>query len=317
MKNRILVLSFLFLNLAVTRQSFSHEFYGEIEALYWKPTHAPIIVGRELTNLGSGFRPRENLLVTSAADWGVRTRIGYKRCRCFADLAYLYYDSGNRAHFNATAPATIRMVSGSNSDDISSLSAELNWRYQNVDVRLGYDLIQHVGRTLYLYGNARWVNINFFNQDVGVRSDPPVGTLDTYTQQTDFDGVGLGAGIGGWFPLFNKVRIGGSLGLMSLIGCLDPKITLFEADTGNALVSVSEKHKTYVIPAFEVRLGMDYQFYLCGIRVSTEIGYELDYYCDVIRHNVGIDRDGSDDVPHIDYYSAGFGGPYIRLGVNY
>ncbi|MCH9628187.1 MAG: hypothetical protein S4CHLAM2_18420 [Chlamydiales bacterium] len=317
MKKHILTLTFFLFGLALTKEGLSHEFYGELEALYWKPTHAPIIVGRRLTNFGTGFRPRENLLVTSAADWGVRGRMGYKRDRGFVDLAYLYYGSSNQAHFNATPPSTIRMVSGSNSDDIASLSAELNWRYQNVDARIGYDLIAYSEGQLYLYGNVRWVEVVFHNQDVGVRSDPPVGALDIYTQRTCFDGTGLGLGLGGWYPFFWRLRVGGSLGVMSLIGCLDPEITLFEADTGNELVRVRERHKTYVIPAFEVRFGVDCHFSLCGLRIGAEIGYELDYYQDVIRHNIGIDRDGADDVPQIDYYGAGFGGPYIRFGVNY
>ncbi|MCH9628188.1 MAG: hypothetical protein S4CHLAM2_18430 [Chlamydiales bacterium] len=294
------------------------EFYGDLEALYWKPVIPSVIVGRRIGPNGGDVRARENLLISGGDDGGGRARVGYTTCAYFADLAYLYYCSGNRASFSANPPSTrIRMPAGTGADDLSSLSSQLNFRYQNVDGRLGRCFIDGPSYTFYLYGNARWVDVCFSNRSRGVRFDAPVGSIDTYTQKTHFQGGGVGAGFGGWYELICGLRFNGSLGIGAVIGNLDPTVEIL-ASTGNLSVATDQKPSTYTLPAVDFRLGVDYQWCLYGLFMKFGVGYELDYYFDIIRHNIGgTDRDGADDVPHLNFYSAGFGGPYLKLGVSY
>ncbi len=294
------------------------EFYSDLDVLYWKPVIPSVLAGRRIGPNGGGVRPRENLLISGSNGWGVRPRIGYKTGTYFADLAYLYYCSGNSESFSANPPSTvIRMPAGTDADDLSFLRSRLNFRYQNLDGRLGHYLINRKSHALYVYANGRWVDILFSNRDRGIRSDAPVGAVDTYTQQTRFQGGGVGAGFGGEYQLFSQFRLNGLLGVLAVTGNIDPKAEML-ASTGDFSIKTDQNPNAYILPAVEFRLGIDYQLCLYGLLVNAGVGYELDYYFNVIRHNIGgTDRDATDDAPHLKFYGAGFGGPYLRLGVSY
>ncbi|MCH9625120.1 MAG: hypothetical protein S4CHLAM123_02890 [Chlamydiales bacterium] len=303
----------LFAFAPLTSHAHCGQFYGAFDTLYWQPSHVPVVAGRQIGPDGGGLRPRENLLINGEYDWGVRGQIGYERCEFFVDLAYLYFNTETTSHFTAAPGSVIRMPA---SADLQSLQSDLDWRYQNIDLRCGHSIFRTRCTHLYGYGNARWVDILFANLDTGVRTTP-AAQPDTYSQKTTFNGGGLGVGIGAQYHVLCGLGLRGQLGLMSIIGTLDPKIELFEADTGNSSLRVDEDPRSCIIPALEFRFGLEYAFCLCLFKLSTEIGYELDTYFDTIRHNIGIDRDGVDDVVQLTYYNAGFGGPYFRLSARY
>jgi len=294
----------------------TQDYYGDIEALYWKPSHAPIIAGRQIGPSGGGLRFRENFIIKGDHDWGVRARFGYAGCGFFLDASYLYYDESNTSSFTAAPGSVIRMPSGAGSDNLQFLSSKLSWRYQNVDVRYGHHFLRDCRSTFYAYGNARWVKVEFSNLDTGIRTTPLVNP-DTYLQKTDFNGGGLGVGVGGRYALCWGFGLGGSLGAMAVIGDLDPTIALFEADIGNSFLTVEENAATCVLPALELRFGLDWSKQCRCLKLGAEVGYELDTYFDLTRHNIGIDRDGADDVPQLTYFGTGFGGPYFRVSARY
>lgn len=314
---RFSILAACFSGLFLCDKVKGEEFYGSIEALYWQPTHSPIVAGRQIGPDGGGLRPRENLLIDGSYDWGFRVQGGYDACSFFVDLSYLHYNSSTKESFQAAPGSVIRMPSGSTTDNLRSLQSELDFKYQNVNLCYGYYFIRDCCWEVYTYCNARWLKLNFSNFDVGARFT--IGSRpETFLQKSNFHGGGLGVGVGAAYSFWKKLALHFSCGSMIILGDHNHDvIRFFESDIANALLTVDEKPRVFALPEIEFRLAISYPFCLSRLHFLAEIGYELDYYFNIIRHNIGIDRDGADDVVQLSYFGAGFGGPFVRLSVGF
>lgn len=316
MARKIQLLCLLALGLFSLGKIEGGEFYGAVEALYWKPAHTPILAGRQIGPDGGGIRPRKNLLIYGEFDWGVRVQGGYAFCCNFVDLSYLYYDSSTNSNFSAAPGSVIRFPSGAATDNLTNLKSKLDWRYQNVDFRFGRCLLEGCCWELFSYLNGRWVEVKLHNLDTGYRSGSAVA--DTFLQKSKFQGGGLGLGICSIYTLFDSLKIKGSFGAMGIYGEQNHSISrFFETDIPNSTLILKENPRNYLLPAIEFRLGAAYPFCLGCFHFAVEAGYELDYYFNITKHNVAIDRNAEDDVVHLNYYDAGFGGPYFRLSATF
>jgi len=292
-------------------------FYLTVEGLYWTVNHCPIGVARR-SNQNSvdpeGLTAETYLY--NEYDGGVRGRIGYEFCSFFTDVAYLYYSNKEKEDEELDGFNAMRVAGGPPSDeDQSFISSKAKFRYQNVDVRLGYNLCQTNCFTPFVYVNARWVRVDFKNIVDAIDTDTTNPELFHARQASRFNGGALGVGLGGHYTFCGNFGIGSTANFMALIGQ-----TTFNYSKINESRSYNPFfEKTYswdhVTPSVEFRLGLDYSCCLFCFDVTVEIGYELDWYPNLLYYFSENEPapGASFRIPNLTCQDIGFSGPFFRL----
>lgn len=292
-------------------------FYVTLEALYWQPMHYPIFVARRsMSDVNPA--PRDELYLNGTYDPGVRARLGYLTCNCFTDIAYLYFHSDEK-HDRSIDNFNKMEIAGAPPSYDTEIYAKgrSKFRYQNVDGRYGQFFCRCGNNFAFYYANARWVKVDFKNQ---VRAVPVGGTdfLDFFKQDSHFNGGGFGLGLGGHYVLCGKLGIAGNVGIMAIIGQTSLKNFNSNFDLGffvtEAFLKRSENW-THVVPALDFRLGIDYAFCWCCFNGKIEVGYELDYYANILRYASSnlVSTPNSERIPFFEVQDLGFAGPYFNL----
>lgn len=305
MKKTLLVGALLLASPLVARG----DFYGGIEALYWKPTHCPIpFANAEREN---GITDRKFFNIKSDYDWGARGRIGYA-CNCFfADIGYLWLQNCDHVKVKKNGFDSLNIQGdGSNIDLVRS---DLKFRYQHADLRFGHLLHKCENSSFYVYGNVRWMEIDFHNVTRGSSS----AAKAFFGQDACFQAGGPGVGLGGKFSICNGFAVGGRLGVMSMIGrsSVNREVSL-KNDGGDI-----ENHRlipessTCIVPGTEVDLNISYSRRCRCTRLGIVLGYELDYYLDPLSFS-STDED-TENLPMRTCQNVGFGGPYIGAWVKF
>lgn len=140
---------------------------------------------------------------------------------------------------------------------------------------------------------------------------------DTFNSRafSRFNGGGLGIGFGGHYSICGNFGIGSTFNFIALIGETLFNFSASDEDTGINAHFARSKGWDHVIPGFEFRLGIDYAFCLCKFDFTVEVGYELDWYSDLLfypSHNLPA-PEMSARIPTTDCQSIGFAGPFFRL----
>ncbi len=306
-------------------------YYGEIEALCWQTVHAPVFVARKfLGGVANGTpRPREEYYLDgNTYDPGVRVRAGAQYCSWFGDLSYLYFYSDeriseDRGSLNRMTMAGSPAFSPTNGK-IVSVKSTGKYEYQNVDGRVGH--LFYLGRCIdaFLYANARWIRVDFRNVTTGIPVDPlpaDPSLQNFFKQGANFKGGGGGLGAGVSYNLCGNLSLRGNLGLMAIFGksrLLNFSTRFIDGTDISTNVLLNPESHYQFVPAIDFKLSLSYTLCICNCPLDAELGYELDYYSEILRYasntEVGSVRA---DSPPFDDQSIGFEGPYFRLTVRY
>jgi len=286
--------------------------YGE--ALYWKPTYCPVNYAINRPSVQNGENIDTYRTIKSGYDWGGRVGIHYEN-ECFlADISYLYIrptDAAKRqpaSTFAAEAAAV-------------NAEAKIRSRYQNVDLRCGQYLMKKGDCQFYVYGNVRWVDLRLRWKVEGDNASTAFTETGFDTQETRFNGAGLGVGIGGNFDICSGFAVVGKFGFMGMIG--ETRFhQKYQSSSETISVQTNWPNRTCIVPGLDFRIGLNYT-YECGCwDFLGEIGYEFNYYIGAIRYSDNpAPQPQATGVPvaHLapGCQSIGFGGLYLKLAVGF
>lgn len=286
-------------------------YYLDAEVLYWKPIHEPILTARVLTSAVS----QHDLDLTGQYDVGGRVRLGYEVCDWFFDVAYLYYRGTD--HNEATGvPDFIAVDPVFDFSQVSFFETKAAIRYQNIDARIGHHLCSGRWWDTFVYANARWVTMDIINMAEFKDVDGDNFTLETLRQTGDFNGGGLGLGLGGNVCAWRGFGLTSTAGITLIYGesrAEDYTIIRLDGDdiTSNTAVLINQPTPncyTHAFPAFDLRFGVDYNFCMGCLDVTAEVGYELDYYFNVLPLS-------QNRLEQSEFSDMGFAGPYFKLAI--
>ncbi|MCC5832637.1 MAG: hypothetical protein JJU12_06300 [Chlamydiales bacterium] len=318
-------------------------FYGTVEGLYWRVNHDPIGIARRANgNVNEPVYLIDDTYHYGRYSGGVRARAGYEACAFFADIAYLYFSdtdkkSQNRDRFSFM---TLAGETPFNNDptfgdedavvigpqiNYDSVNSRARFRYQNVDLRFGYTFCPICCFEPFVYVDARWVKVDYRRTLYGEGFDGSTGEslLLNSSTRSRFSGGGLGLGLGGRYTLFGKFGIASSFNFIALIG-----ETLFNYSASQPVLFENQgiiqdfnpnfersKKWDHVFPGVEFRIGVDYAFCLCNFDFVVEVGYELDWYSNLLFYPSKNEpfAVGSAGIPTFTSQDIGFSGPFFRL----
>lgn len=204
-------------------------------------------------------------------DWGFRVFGTYLSKCSFTGLSYQWYQS------TAADSVSAAQLISRQGDRVNRAKAKVRLEYQNVDFRMGKFLHRACGCAFYVFGNARWVDLEYKRV---VRGEFTNGNSNTNTQKNKLQGGALGVGAGADFDLWCDIGIFGEANILGVIAERSTADTQRDITTANGTQSVPIRYgsDTCINPELDFRLGLNYT-YTCGCwTVVGEIGYELDYF---------------------------------------
>jgi Legionella pneumophila major outer membrane protein precursor len=213
-------------------------------------------------------------------DWGFRV-FGQYLSRCsFTGISYQWYES--KASDSTTAELLVNRHAFVGRQAIANLSL----RYQNVDVRMGKFLHRTCGHAFYLFGNARWVDLQDKRllRTIGLESD----VVDV-TQTAKLQGGALGVGAGAECNLWCDLGLFGEANILGVIADRSTSASLVTTTSAGqaTVIDFQFGSDTCVNPEVNFRLGLDYS-YTCGCWTFVgELGYELDYFWNAVSISQG------------------------------
>jgi Legionella pneumophila major outer membrane protein precursor len=291
------------------------DFYGGVEALYWKPAHCPIpFIRAEADNPSPDVH--KVFTLRGDYDWGFRVTAGGSRDCKFTDLAYHWVETSDCGFAdNRDGFFDSKFNLPGNEDDVEFARAKMHTRYQGIDWRFGY-AVSLCEAELRFYGDIRWTDL-----DLRVRAAGPVSSsrTDFIDLHSSYDAAGIGAGIEGRFPIWCGLSLGTRVTVSSLIG--DSKVKRFVADNVSAAETFVPFSATTINPLIDVRLELSYDRCVCGRNWSAKVGYELDYIFDSLVYWTTSTEDqpstGNPDFPITGCNNFGYGGIYFGLSASF
>ena len=207
-----------------------------------------------------------------------------------------------------------------------------DYDYDHVDLVFGQkaDFGQKV--TLRAFGGLRYAQIDFKDEGYYLAQEVPVnglqGNVDTaelYARsKSEFDGLGLRAGIDTKVRLGSNFSIVGTFGGSLLVGDRDKSTSIngsyIDRNTGAgvpnaefaATATIKTSDETLVVPELDARLGINYAWaFNPDAALEIELGYETINYFDVKNTST---LGYFDTIGHDNDFSIR--GPYLRLQLN-
>lgn len=308
--------------------NFCGNYYVEIEALYWKTMHDPIFVARRSSQTrGSDFvtNPKDELYHTGDWSWGVRGRLGYETCDWFADISYLYYASEDKRSEGLGGFNRLHIVGSpafAGNETETFVASKAKFHYQNIDGRWGHFFYNQCQSNIFLYGNARGVKIDYDQHSRGIPSTST--TFDDYfIQEAEFRGGGLGMGIGSHYRFCGNFGIGGNAGILAVMGNTRYNFRSFYLQSSAPGTQETHLAKAenwwHMLPAFDFKVGIDYEFCWSCFNFGIEVGYELNYYANILRSHSenSMSLPSSERIPTLQQQDIGFGGPFVNVDISF
>jgi len=283
-------------------------FSGEVQALYWRTSHCPILYARGLSS--NGVSLRDDHFVQADYDWGFRVGVGYERRCTQASLSYLYLQTTDGVRVKPPSEGSLNIQGQSRSVDFAQTA--LKFRYQNVDLKVFQRLHHSCGCTFSVAGLLRWADIDMKNRTFGTFESKGM-RLATVSQSATFDGAGVGIGFAGDYCLPCDFLIGGYFDFAAIIG--KQKIgKLTSSDVFN-LVSRPGNGVNSFVPTGQFDLFISYSRCMCRALWNLKLGYEMHYYWNALRYSAV--HNDQDAMPVLGCYDVGFGGPYLGLSASF
>ncbi len=246
-------------------------------ALYFTPIACPYTYAQTVVQV---FPPSfvtltgRAQIVPCRADWGFRVYGNYLNDCLFAGVSYQRFDATNSSSVVADS---VNIRGGGNIAGLSRATGQVGVDYQNIDVRVGMQLLRRCAASLYLYGNGRWVDLS--RQRAVRQVSLTTGAVQNIREETQLQGGAIGFGAGGEFG------VGCGLGafidgnILGVIGKRSLKNVEFVASGAVPQIrKESYPSEICIVPEADFRIGINHT-YMCGCwQLVTEIGYEVDYF---------------------------------------
>jgi Legionella pneumophila major outer membrane protein precursor len=287
------------------------DFYGGVEALYWKPAHCPIpYIRAEQEERNQDFQKAFTL--RGGSDWGFRLHVGASQDCKFTDLAYHWVETSD--HGSAVRDPSFDFFDLPGSDeDVPSARANMHTRYQGIDWRFGYAM-SLCETELRLFGDVRWTDL-----DLRVKIDGGGSSHNSLDLYSSYDAGGIGAGIEGRFPVLCGLSLATRVTVTGLIG--NSKVRRFVAHINDHRNDFIPFSTTTISPLIDARLELSYSRCACGWKWSAKVGYEIDYILDPLVYWTTATQDfpqgSSGGLPLTGCNNFGYGGIYFGISASF
>jgi Legionella pneumophila major outer membrane protein precursor len=285
------------------------QFWGEAQALYWRPSHCPIAYVRGEID-GDDLDVVADRFVQADYDWGFRLGFGFDGDCSTSGVTYLYLQTTDEARTRAKSEAEQLELQGQGSADMDEARSALKFRYQNVDLKYYQRFHQSCGCSFGVTAAVRWADIELRNRSVGLFDDG--ATPRVFDQSASFDGTGIAVGFAGDFCLPCDFKIGGHFDFAALIGSRKIGKTVSKAA---ALTTRRGNGVSSFVPGGQFDLFISYSRCLCRALWNLKLGYEMHYYWSALRYATG--HEDENNLPLLGCYDVGFGGPYLGLSASF
>ncbi len=205
--------------------------------------------------------------------WGVRVFAHYLSDCKFANASYQWF--GNTEKRSIDGLGTVRNLSG-----ILAVRAQATVRteYQNADFRFGQYLYRASGCNLYVFGNARWIDLLRSRYTRAITAAPLVFNAN---DKSTLEGGAIGIGGGAEFNLWCNVGLFGDLNVLGVIAQRSTRKVFAPTDGTTNLsnrTQVSYASDTCINPEIDFKIGVNYTYTCDCISLVGELGYEVDYF---------------------------------------
>jgi hypothetical protein len=276
-------------------------------AALWQQTCVQNFIFADDQTRGVGITTKHNLIdVKPRFSWGFKIWGGWYSCdNCnFASLTWKHLWSHKDSRtYTAKATLILSNVGGTVSSSVFGRQATA---YDTAYLSLGRTLYCGCDSRFYSYGSIRYVRGE-------IRRYAKDNLGDFFKDRSKFQGGGLEVGIGGEYSLGCKLSLVGQLGGMILLGRRTHYFARGIVEGGVNLVtnSITIKSITKCVPAIDARLGINYTYDWCAcgcnLRLVGEIGWEMDYYWNMLALYPYASS------THLDPTNFGTNGPYASL----
>ena len=273
-------------------------------ALYFTPMTCPYAYATVFRDTEAATRKGRAQLIPCRADWGFRISGDYREGCTFVTLSYQWLDVSTTRSL-VTADNVIVQGGILNVFGPGTATGQTGFEYQNAGIQLGTHLLHGCRALVYLYGDARWVDLTYRR---AARSTITGGIAATAFNQSEeksaLEGGAIGIGLGGRVDLGCDVGAFMDSTLLGVIGRRSIKRARFRSR--DATSPVSERTEFYpaevcVIPEADLRIGLSYTAGCGSCKWVAEIGYEFDYFWQGAVFpdftNAGLVEDPADYVP--------------------
>ena len=250
---------------------------GDLEvgahALYFTPITCPYVyasVESGVTNNTVG----QAQVIPCRPEWGFRVFGNYLQDCFFAGVSYQWFEVTT----TRSVVGNVRLTGVTGSAQGRATGQE-SIEYQNVDVRLGQYILRGCRSSLYLYGNARWVDL-YLRRSARHALSNTNGEFREVREKSRLEGGALGIGFGGDLDVWCNFGAFIEGNLLGVIARRSIKDVRFRSQTSTVLSQIQQFYpsETCVIPEVDFRIGLNYT-YQCGCwTVVGEAGYEVDYF---------------------------------------
>lgn len=298
-------------------------------ALYWKTIAPSFHYAETFSNINAQGQGTQNTLhsVDPGFDWGLRIYASF----CSATLDWTHYSVRDTNPTIITPVASPNPLSspitfifyprapdtptGSNTARaiVERASATIKNEYDRVNLRWHHCLQSYCSMDLYAYAGVRWFRIRQSQKMEGSRSAIPVpldqpAAFFSFSQSAEFNAGAIELGAGGIYCLGCNFDIVGHVGALAALGhrkLNGQTISTLEFTTARLL----DRSNTHFASGIEVQLALRYTQECGCMKLTGELGYELNYYFNPIEifqlsptydlnfHNIDV----------------GYSGPYISL----
>ncbi len=212
--------------------------------------------------------------VKCGADWGFRVFGKYIRPCSFLGVSYQWGQWKNANQIDGTNIAVLGTPFAANAP--VRARGDTRIEYQNVDVRWGGNLHRTSALNLYVFGNARWVDLSYRRSAQLVNLNN--GQYQQLTAKSELHGGAIGIGAGAEFQLGCGFGLFGESNMLGVIA--DRNLSARATAANNAVVVVRYGSETCISPEATFRSGLNYEWTCDCFTLVGEVGYELDYLWD-------------------------------------
>ncbi len=250
------------------------EFMVGAHALYWRPYQCQIIFATRSVGPTNNVTNRTNHQLTADYDWGVRGFAGYNQDCTFVGISYLWLETDDTSTIRSAANDLLPIaIVGAQA--ASGARGHLRFQYQNVDVRVGQQLHKGCGCSFGVFVNGRWVQLDR-KFDVKYFADETAAS--SYREKDELNGGAIGIGVMGEFCIWNGVNAFGEINPMAVIAERKNQTETTVVQSTGLRINDIFPTLTSVMPALDLRFGLNYTWDCMCTTLVFELGYELNYY---------------------------------------
>ena len=280
-----------------------YELSGEL--IVWEPCNRDFVFTHR-----AAAQPNRNDLFTVEPEYGAGFRVGFGYTDCegvfCVDIRYTYWDGRVSRSVTGT---NLRLEVPNFSLNLTRVDGRRHLEYQEGDLRLRRSLICDSCYGISAVGGVRFVYLEEDERSTGLQTPPATPII--IAQRDKFIGFTFNGGLSGYRTLcWNLLLKGEVLGMVGAGEQTNNWAVLSGAGAGISSYGGRVPSSFNCITGVDGKVSLARPFCIARCSLAVEIGYEILYYINALRHVEPI----TPDAYALPTYGVGFQGPFLKLG---